>query len=161
MSSELVLAVMFASLVGLLLTGVPLAFTLGALALVFTLALWGPAALTVTVLNLYATMTSEALLAIPLYVMMASVLQRSGVIESLYKAMELWSRRLPGGLAVGTIAICTIIAAMTGIVGAAVDVGSGAAYDYPSILSVELGDHKTPPDERAAAEPTAAISRKP
>ena len=120
MSSELVLAVMFASLVGLLLTGVPLAFTLGALALVFTLALWGPAALTVTVLNLYATMTSEALLAIPLYVMMASVLQRSGVIESLYKAMELWSRRLPGGLAVGTIAICTIIAAMTGIVGAAV-----------------------------------------
>ena len=120
MSSELVLAVMFASLVGLLLTGVPLAFTLGALALVFTLTLWGEAALAVTVLNLYDTMHSESLLAIPLYVMMASVLQRSGVIESLYKAMELWSRRLPGGLAVGTIVICTIIAAMTGIVGAAV-----------------------------------------
>ncbi|ERP87590.1 tripartite transporter large subunit [Labrenzia sp. C1B10] len=111
---------MFASLVGLLLTGLPLAFTLGALALVFTLTLWGPAALSVTVLNLYSTMTSESLLAIPLYVMMASILQRSGVIESLYRAMELWSRRLPGGLAVGTIAICTIIAAMTGIVGAAV-----------------------------------------
>jgi len=120
MSSELVLVVMFASLVGLLLTGVPLAFTLGSLALVFTLWLWGPAALSVTVLNLYATMTSESLLAIPLYVMMASTLQRSGVIESLYRAMELWSRRLPGGLAVGTIVICTIIAAMTGIVGAAV-----------------------------------------
>ena len=120
MSSELVLAIMFASLVGLLLTGLPLAFTLGALALVFTLTLWGPAALSVTVLNLYSTMTSESLLAIPLYVMMASILQRSGVIESLYRAMELWSRRLPGGLAVGTIAICTIIAAMTGIVGAAV-----------------------------------------
>ncbi|WP_428644596.1 TRAP transporter large permease [Roseibium sp.] len=120
MSSELVLLIMFASLVGLLLTGLPLAFTLGALALVFTVTLWGPAALSVTVLNLYATMTSESLLAIPLYVMMASTLQRSGVIESLYRAMELWSRRLPGGLAVGTIVICTIIAAMTGIVGAAV-----------------------------------------
>jgi tripartite ATP-independent transporter DctM subunit len=120
MSSEFVLAIMFASLVGLLLTGLPLAFTLGALALVFTVTLWGPAALSVTVLNLYSTMTSESLLAIPLYVMMASILQRSGVIESLYRAMELWSRRLPGGLAVGTIAICTIIAAMTGIVGAAV-----------------------------------------
>ncbi|WP_417712269.1 TRAP transporter large permease [Roseibium aggregatum] len=120
MSSEFVLAIMFASLVGLLLTGLPLAFTLGALALVFTITLWGPAALSVTVLNLYSTMTSESLLAIPLYVMMASILQRSGVIESLYRAMELWSRRLPGGLAVGTIAICTIIAAMTGIVGAAV-----------------------------------------
>ncbi|ADZ71670.1 TRAP transporter large permease [Polymorphum gilvum] len=120
MSSQFVLVVMFASLVGLLLTGVPLAFTLGALALVFTVTLWGPAALSVTVLNLYSTMLSESLLAIPLYVMMASTLQRSGVIESLYNAMELWSRRLPGGLAVGTIAICTIIAAMTGIVGAAV-----------------------------------------
>ncbi|WP_299818227.1 TRAP transporter large permease subunit [uncultured Roseibium sp.] len=120
MSSEFVLAIMFASLIGLLLTGVPLAFTLGALALLFTLLLWGSAALSVTILNLYSTMTSEALLAIPLYVMMASTLQRSGVIESLYRAMELWSRRLPGGLAVGTIVICTIIAAMTGIVGAAV-----------------------------------------
>ncbi|MEP5053944.1 MAG: TRAP transporter large permease subunit, partial [Qipengyuania citrea] len=115
-----VLFIMFSGLIGLLLTGVPLAFTLGALALVFTLLLWGPAALTVTVLNLYSTMTSESLLAIPLYVMMASTLQRSGVIESLYRAMELWSRRLPGGLAGGTIVICTIIAAMTGIVGAAV-----------------------------------------
>ena len=66
MSSEFVLAIMFASLVGLLLTGLPLAFTLGALALVFTLTLWGPAALSVTVLNLYSTMTSESLLAIPL-----------------------------------------------------------------------------------------------
>lgn len=120
MTSEFVLVIMFASLVGLLLTGVPLAFTLGSLALLFTVTLWGPAALAVTVLNLFDTMRSEALLAIPLYVMMASVLQRSGVIESLYRAMELWSRRLPGGLAVGTIAICTIIAAMTGIVGAAV-----------------------------------------
>jgi len=119
-SSELVLLVMFSGLVGLLLTGLPLAFVLGSLALFFTVVLWGPAALTVTVLNLYDTMRSESLLAIPLYVMMASVLQRSGVIESLYNAMEIWSRRLPGGLAVGTVAICTIIAAMTGIVGAAV-----------------------------------------
>ncbi|SOC15707.1 TRAP transporter large permease [Stappia indica] len=120
MSSELVLLVMFSGLVSLLLTGLPLAFVLGSLALFFTVVLWGPSALTVTVLNLYDTMRSESLMAIPLYVMMASVLQRSGVIESLYKAMEIWSRRLPGGLAVGTVAICTIIAAMTGIVGAAV-----------------------------------------
>lgn len=120
MSSEFVLLVMFSGLVSLLLTGLPLAFVLGSLALFFTVVLWGPAALSVTVLNLYDTMRSESLLAIPLYVMMASTLQRSGVIESLYNAMEIWSRRLPGGLAVGTVAICTIIAAMTGIVGAAV-----------------------------------------
>jgi tripartite ATP-independent transporter DctM subunit len=52
--------------------------------------------------------------------MMAAVLQRSGIVDALYRAMELWFVRLSGGLAVGTVVICTIMAAMTGIVGAAV-----------------------------------------
>ncbi len=120
MASHLTLAAMFVALIALMLTGLPLAFTLGALALVFTIALWGEQALVVTVLQTFDTMRSESLLAIPLYVLMASVLQRSGVIEALYKAMEVWFGRLRGGLAVGTIVICTIMAAMTGIVGAAV-----------------------------------------
>ena len=71
-------------------------------------------------IEIYRLAETPVLLAIPLYVLMASILQRSGIIEALYKAMELWFRRLPGGLAVGTIAICTVMAAMTGIVGAAV-----------------------------------------
>lgn len=120
MSSELVLLAMFAGLVLLILTGLPLAFALGALALFFTVTLWGSQALVVTVLQTFDTMSSEVLLAIPLYVMMAAVLQRSGIIDALYRAMELWFVRLPGGLAVGTVVICTIMAAMTGIVGAAV-----------------------------------------
>lgn len=120
MSSVLVLTAMFLGLLVLLLSGMPLAFVLGALGVVFTLSLWGSQALVLTVLQTVDVMTSEILLAIPLYVLMASVLQRSGVIESLYGAMELWFRRLPGGLAVGTIVICTLMAAMTGIVGAAV-----------------------------------------
>ena len=120
MSSELVLLAMFVGLVLLILTGLPLAFALGALALFFTVTLWGSQALVVTVLQTFDTMSSEVLLAIPLYVMMAAVLQRSGIIDALYRAMELWFVRLPGGLAVGTVVICTIMAAMTGIVGAAV-----------------------------------------
>ena len=120
MSSEYVLLVMFLGLLGLILTGLPLAFVLGSLAIIFTVALWGTEALIITVLQTFDTMRSEVLLAIPLYVFMATVLQRSGIIESLYRAMELWFARLPGGLAVGTIVICTIMAAMTGIVGAAV-----------------------------------------
>ncbi|MCA1971342.1 MAG: TRAP transporter large permease subunit [Caenispirillum sp.] len=115
-----VLIWMFAGLVALMLTGLPLAFVLGSLSILFTILLWDQAALTITVLQIFDTMRSESLLAIPLYVLMASVLQRSGIIESLYRAMELWFTRLPGGLAVGTIVICTIMAAMTGIVGAAV-----------------------------------------
>ncbi|MCB9948740.1 MAG: TRAP transporter large permease subunit [Rhodospirillaceae bacterium] len=120
MNSELVLLVMFLGLLGLILTGLPLAFVLGSLAIVFTIALWGVDALVITVLQTFDTMRSEVLLAIPLYVAMATILQRSGIIESLYRAMELWFARLPGGLAVGTVIICTIMAAMTGIVGAAV-----------------------------------------
>lgn len=120
MSSTLVFAAMFVSLLLLLLSGMPLAFVLISLAVLFTILLWGLDALVLTVLQTYDVMTSDVLLAIPLYVLMASILQRSGIIEALYKAMELWFRRLPGGLAVGTIAICTVMAAMTGIVGAAV-----------------------------------------
>lgn len=120
LGSEAVLALMFGALLVLMLTGLPLAFTLGALALLFTMLLWGEGALVVTVLNTFDTMRSETLLAIPLYVLMAATLQRAGVIEALYRAMELWMRRLPAGLAVGTIGICTLMAAMTGVVGAAV-----------------------------------------
>lgn len=120
MSSTLVLAMMFVGLLMLLLSGMPLAFVLTSLAVLFTITLWGVDALVLTVLQTFDAMTSDILLAIPLYVLMASVLQRSGIIEALYRAMELWFRRLPGGLAVGTVAICTVMAAMTGIVGAAV-----------------------------------------
>ncbi len=120
MSSTLVFSAMFFSLLLLLLSGMPLAFVLISLAVLFTVLLWGLDALVLTVLQTYDVMTSDVLLAIPLYVLMASILQRSGIVEALYNAMELWFRRLPGGLAVGTIAICTVMAAMTGIVGAAV-----------------------------------------
>ena len=120
MSSTFVLSAMFISLLVLLLSGMPLAFVLISLAVLFTVTLWGTDALVLSVLQTFDVMTSDVLLAIPLYVLMASILQRSGIIEALYKAMELWFRRLPGGLAVGTIAICTVMAAMTGIVGAAV-----------------------------------------
>jgi tripartite ATP-independent transporter DctM subunit len=120
MSSSIILLGMFISLVALMLTGAPLAFVLGAIAFVTTIVAWGPSALIVTVLNTFETMTSEALMAIPLYIFMASILQKSSIIEDLYKAMEIWFARVNGGLAIGTIVICTIMAAMTGVVGAAV-----------------------------------------
>lgn len=120
MESSAILLGMFLSLVLLMLTGAPLAFVLGAIAFLATITLWGPSALLVAVLNSFETMTSDALMAVPLYVLMASILQKSGIIEDLYEAMEKWFGDLNGGLAIGTIIICTIMAAMTGVVGAAV-----------------------------------------
>ncbi len=120
MESSLTLILMFASLILLMLTGTGLAFVLGAIAFLATIFTLGPQALIVAVLNTFETMTSEALMAIPLYVLMATILQKSQIIDDLYNAMEKWFGNLVGGLAVGTIIICTIMAAMTGIVGAAV-----------------------------------------
>lgn len=120
MSATLILVLMFVALVILLLSGMPLAFVLTSLAVFFTLALWGADALIISVLQITDTMKSDILIAIPLYILMAAILERSGVIEALYKAMELWFSRIPGGLAIGTVIICTLMAAMTGVVGAAV-----------------------------------------
>jgi len=119
-SSTTILLLMFGGLAVFMLTGLPIAFVLGGLSLLFTVTLWNEAAVVVVVLQIFDTMRSEALLAIPLFILMAVILQRSGVIESLYRAMELWFGRVRGGLAVGTVFICVVMAAMTGVVGAAV-----------------------------------------
>lgn len=133
MESSFVLLFMFTSLIAFMLSGAGLAFVLGAIAFISTILLWGPSALIVAVLNTFETMTSESLMAIPLYVLMASILQKSAIIDALYDAMETWSARLNGGLAVGTIIICTILAAMTGVVGAAV--AAMGILALPSMLS--------------------------
>ena len=115
-----ILILMFGGLTLFMITGLPIAFVLGGLSLLITVSLWNPQAVVILVLQIYDTMRSEALLGIPLYILMAGLLTRSGVIEQLYHAMELWFGRLRGGLAVGTVVICVIMAAMTGVVGAAV-----------------------------------------
>lgn len=120
MSSNMILILMFGGLTLFMLTGLSIAFVLGGLSLIFTVTLWNPGAVIVLVLQIYDTMKSEALLAIPLFILMACILQRSGVIEELYRAMEIWFGRVRGGLAIGTVIICVIMAAMTGVVGAAV-----------------------------------------
>ncbi|MCD6061411.1 MAG: dicarboxylate transporter subunit DctM [Moraxellaceae bacterium] len=120
MSSTTILVMMFGGLTLFMLTGLPIAFVLGGLSLLFTVTLWNEGAVVVLVLQIFDTMKSESLLAIPLFILMACILQRSGVIEKLYSAMELWFGRIRGGLAIGTVVICVIMAAMTGVVGAAV-----------------------------------------
>ena len=120
MSPNTILLIMFSGLTLLMLSGLPIAFVLGGLSLILTVTLWNPESVIIIVLQVFDTMRSEALLGIPLYILMAGILQRSGVIEDLYSAMELWFGRLRGGLAIGTVFISVVMAAMTGVVGAAV-----------------------------------------
>nr|WP_245586976.1 TRAP transporter large permease subunit [Pelistega indica] len=120
MSSNAILVIMFLGLTAFMFTGLPIAFVLGGLSLLITVTLWNADAVVILLLQVFDTMKSEALLGIPLYIMMAGILQRTGIIEELYHAMEVWFGRLRGGLAIGTVIICVLMAAMTGVVGAAV-----------------------------------------
>lgn len=120
MSIEIVALIMFLSLVIMLFTGLPLAFVLGGLSLVLSFFLWGTNSMLLVAVQTWGVMSSYFLVAVPLYVFMANILQRSGIIEDMFEVMQIWFGPLRGGLAIGTIVICTIMAAMTGIVGAAV-----------------------------------------
>jgi tripartite ATP-independent transporter DctM subunit len=112
--------ILFATFAFFLFTGLPLAFVLGGLALFFSFFLWGPDSMLLVVVQTWDTMSNYYFVAIPLYIFMANVLQRSGVIEDLFTAMQVWFGPVRGGLAIGVVIICTLMAAMTGIVGAAV-----------------------------------------
>lgn len=103
------------SLLMLLMTGMPVAFALMGLSALFLWFFLGPAALFMVVAAAFKQVGSEVFIAIPLFVLMAAVLQTSGVSEALYKTMHMWMGPLRGGLTVGTLFICAIIDALSGI----------------------------------------------
>ena len=103
-----------------IMLGVPLTFVLGGLSIIFLYFHKGPIAFYLIASKMWDLMETSSLIAIPLYVFMAMVLERSGVAHDLYRMMHLWWGGLRGGLAIGTVLICTIFAAMSGISGAAV-----------------------------------------
>jgi tripartite ATP-independent transporter DctM subunit len=111
---------MFGSLFLLLLTGYPLAFLVGGVAVGFIAWLWSPDALALVPQRMWNNMTQYLLAAIPLFIFMASMLEKSGLIEEIFDVAYKWLGRVPGGLAVATVAASTVLAAMVGVIGAAV-----------------------------------------
>lgn len=119
MSIELITVLLFGALILFLALGLPLAFVLGGVGVVGSYLLWGDRGLYLITTQAYASMGKFTLLAIPLFIFMAMILERAGVADDLYTLMHRWMGPLPGGLAIGTVIICTIFAAMSGISGAA------------------------------------------
>jgi tripartite ATP-independent transporter DctM subunit len=115
----LVTTLLFGGLVIFLAIGVPIAFALGGLSAVLIATMWNVDGLNLLPMRAFQNTSSFQFLAIPLFIFMASVLQRSGIAETLYNTMQSFAGTLRGGLAVGTIVICTLFAAMAGISGAA------------------------------------------
>lgn len=119
MSLELITGLLFGSLILFLVLGLPLVFVLGGVAVVFTYFLWGPEALYMVATRTFTSATSYVLLAIPMFIFMGNMLLKSGIADDLYSMMYHWIGWLRGGLAMGTVGVCTIFAAMVGISGAA------------------------------------------
>jgi len=115
MSIEMISIVLFGSMFFFLASGLPVAFVLGGLGTLFTVIFWGPESLFIVVARTFSMMSTTTLVAAPLFVLMATTLERSGVAEDLFEMMYRWSGGLRGGLAVGTVLACTLIAAMSGI----------------------------------------------
>lgn len=118
MSIELITILLLVTFIALLVTGLPLAWVMGATAVIFSLTLFGPNVMVMMVGRVYRMMLNYALVAVPLFIFMAAILQQSGVTEQLFEAIHIWSGPFRGGLAIGTLISCTLMAAMVGIVGA-------------------------------------------
>jgi len=115
MSLPLITVLLFGFLLVFLALGLPLVFCFGGTAILFIIWQWGPAALFTVATTAYGEWTNYILIAVPLFILMANILERSGLAEALYEMMYRWLGPLRGGLAMGTIVICAIFAAMAGI----------------------------------------------
>lgn len=109
--------VMFAMLLGMLLTGMPLAFVTLFVALFFALGWFGPMAVPLITSRVYSFVSSFVFVSVPMFVLMAAILDRSGIARDLFDAMRLIGGRLRGGVAIQTIFVAIILAAMSGIIG--------------------------------------------
>ena len=121
MNPETLALVMFGMLFITLFLGHPLAFSLGILALVFGIIGWGGSMDVVMGLlanRAYGVMDEYVLVAVPLFIFMAQVLDSSGIAERLFDSMHILMGPVRGGLAIAVILACTVFAATAGVVGA-------------------------------------------
>ncbi|CTQ42880.1 MULTISPECIES: TRAP transporter large permease [Stappiaceae] len=112
--------IMFGSLLVLLMAGLPLAFVTGGLACVFLFVLGDERALNIVPSRIFPLMTNYQLSAIPLFIFMASMLERAGIINDMFDVIYKVLGGVKGGLAAATIIASTVLAAMVGVIGAAV-----------------------------------------
>jgi tripartite ATP-independent transporter DctM subunit len=107
------LLVLFVTL-AMLLSGVPVAFGLGVISIVFMILFQGFDSLRVVAETFYAGLNDFTLVSIPMFVMMGAAIGSSPAGKDLYEALDRWLYRLPGGLVISNLGACAIFAALTG-----------------------------------------------
>ncbi len=108
---------MFLALLILLLSGMPLAFVTLLVALIFALGWFGPMAVPLITSRIFSFVNSFVFVSVPMFVLMAAILDRSGIARDLFDAMRLVGGRLRGGVAIQTLLVAVVLAAMSGIIG--------------------------------------------
>ena len=132
MSYEMTAILMFAGMMGLLLTGQRVFGAIGFIAVVFALLLWGTGGSELAFSAAMKLMKWYALLTLPLFIYMGYMLSESGIADDLYKMFHVWFGPIRGGLAIGTIALMVVISAMNGLSVAGMAIGATIAL--PELL---------------------------
>lgn len=112
--------ILFISIFILILYGYPVAFTLGGISMIYALCFLDPASFSALPPRIMGVMSNYVLLAVPLFIYMGIMLERSGLAESLLETMAILFGRVRGGLAISVVIVGALLAASTGIVGATV-----------------------------------------
>jgi tripartite ATP-independent transporter DctM subunit len=120
MSPEFITIGMFVGLLIGLFMGHHLAFVLGGLAVIFGYLGWGPTSFYMFLNQTWGIMDNYILVCIPLFILMAQLLDQSGVAEELFNTMLYVFGPIRGGLAVAVVVVSTLFGACTGIIGASV-----------------------------------------
>lgn len=101
----------------IIVLGMPIGFATGLIAVIFCAAFANINSLAIVTFRTYGFVNSYVLLSVPMFLMMAAILDKSGVAHDLYDALKIWAGALPGGVAVMTLVAASVMAAMTGIIG--------------------------------------------
>ncbi len=105
------------TLILLMATGMPLGVVTLLISIVAALLFFGPRGLYLVSTNAFGLLESYPLVAVPLFVLMASLLEKAGIAEDLFDAMSIFAGNLRGGVAVQTVVVAVVMAAMSGIMG--------------------------------------------
>ena len=113
--SVLALGLLFGAVTLLIMfSGMPIAFALGFVAVLFMYGFMPAASLDTVTQNVYEEMASITLLSIPLFILKGAAIGRSDAGRDLYLAMHAWMQRVPGGLGIASLFTCALFAAMAG-----------------------------------------------
>ena len=139
MSIEWISIVIVVAMVGLMAMGLPLAWSIGSVAVGLVLLKFDPSVMMMLVSRVFDMSMNYTLMSVPLFVLMAGLLQRAGIADQLFRAVNVWAGGLRGGIAVGTIIANAIMASMVGIIGA--EIVTFGLIALPEMLSKKY-DHK-------------------